>query len=79
MKNLLSQPFYDIQREAAHDSILSTSFATFDQARQQMPLAADHRRQMAFFNHQNIPDEPPTQCGLEGIIIWLSFIAPLEN
>ena len=67
MKDLLSRPFYDIQREAAHESILSTHFATFDQIRQQMPLAADLLRLMALFNHQNIPEELLTQCGLEGI------------
>jgi len=62
MKNLLLQPFYDIQREAPHESILSTFFITFDQIRQQMPLAADLLRRMAFFNHQNIPEELLTQC-----------------
>jgi len=67
MKDLLSRPFYDIQREAAHESILSTHFATFDQIKQQMPLAADLLRLMALFNHQNIPEELLTQCGLEGI------------
>ena len=67
MKDLLSRPFYDIQREAAHESILSTHFATFDQIRKQMPLAADLLRLMAFFNHQKIPEELLAQCDLEGI------------
>ena len=67
MKDLLSWPFYDIQREAAHESILSTYFATFTQIRQQMPLAADLLRLMAFFNHQNIPEELLTQYGLKGM------------
>ncbi|PUU74855.1 P-loop containing nucleoside triphosphate hydrolase protein [Tuber borchii] len=66
MKDLLSQPFCDIQREAA-ESILSTYFSTFAQIRQQMPLAADLLRLIAFFNHQNIPEELLTQCGLEGM------------
>ena len=32
-----------------------------------MPLAADLLRLMAFLNHQNIPEELLTQCGLEGM------------
>ena len=67
MKDLLSWPFYDIQREAAQESILSTYSATFTQIRQQMPLAADILRLMAFFNHQNIPEELLTQYGLKGM------------
>ncbi|PUU73640.1 hypothetical protein B9Z19DRAFT_1134817 [Tuber borchii] len=62
MKSLLSYPFYGIQREARAKSILSTYFVTFDQIRQQMPLAADLLRVMAFFNHQNIPEELLAQC-----------------
>ena len=67
MKDLLSWRFYDIQREAAQESILSTYIATFTQIRQQMPLAADILRLMAFFNHQNIPEELLTQYGLKGM------------
>jgi len=63
MKHLLSRPFYDIQREAPQESILSTYFATFTQIRQQMPLAADLLQLMAFFNHQNIPEELLIQYG----------------
>ncbi|PUU74525.1 hypothetical protein B9Z19DRAFT_1133161 [Tuber borchii] len=66
-KDLLSRRFYDIQREASHESILSTYFATFAQIRQQMPLAANLLRLMAFFNHRNIPEELLTQYGLEGM------------
>ena len=67
MKDLLSQPFCDIHREVVAESILSTYFPTFAQIRQQMPLAADLLRLIAFFNHQNIPEELLTQCGLEGM------------
>jgi len=67
MKHLLSQPFCDIQREVGTDNILGTYLITFDQIRQQMPLAADLLRLMAFFNHKNIPEELLTECGLEGI------------
>ena len=67
MKDLLSRRFYDIQREASHESILSTYFATFAQIRQQMPLAANLLRLMAFFNHRNIPEELLTQYGVEGM------------
>ena len=67
MKYLLSRPFCDIQREGGTESILGTYFITFDQIRQQMPLAADLLRLMAFFNHQKIPEELLTQCGLEGM------------
>jgi len=67
MKDLLSRSFYDIQREAPYESILSTYFVTFAQIRQQMPLAADLLRLMAFFNHHNIPEELLTQYGPEGM------------
>ena len=67
MKDLLSRQFYDIQREASHESILSTYFTTFAQIRQQMPLAANLLRLMAFFNHRNIPEELLTQYGMEGM------------
>ena len=67
MKDLLSGSFYDIQREAPYESILSTYFATFSQIRQQMPLAADLLRLMAFFDHQNIPEDLLTQYGAEGM------------
>jgi len=67
MKYLLSRPFYDIQREAPHESVLSTYCATFDQIRQQMPLAAELLQLMAFFNHQNIPEDLFTQYGPEGM------------
>ena len=72
MRDLLSRPFCDIQREVA-ESILSTFFATFDQIRQQMPLAADLLRLIAFFNHQNIPEELLTKCGLEGMDHSVNF------
>ena len=67
MKDLLSCEFYDIQREPRKENILDTYIATFDQIRQQMPAALDLLRLMAFFNHQNIPEELLTQCGLEGM------------
>ena len=66
-KNLLSYPFYGAQREGRTKSILSTYFVTFEQIRQQMPLAADLLRVMTFFNHQNIPEELLVQCGPEGM------------
>jgi len=65
--NPLSQPFHYIQLESPHESILSTYFTTFDQIRQQMPLAADLLRLIAFFIHQNIPAELLTQYGPEGM------------
>ena len=67
MKHLLSRPFCDIHREVETESTLGTYFTTFDQIRQQMPPAADLLRLMAFLNHQNIPEELLTQCGLEGM------------
>jgi len=79
MKHLLSRPFYDVQREAPNESILSTFFATFTQIKQQMPLAADLLRLMAFFNHQDIPelliqyglkemDNPNDSCAIEKLL-----------
>jgi len=67
MKYLVSRPFCDIQREGGTESIPGAYFVTFDQIRQQMPLAAEILRLMAFFNHQKIPEELLTQCGLEGM------------
>ena len=67
MKSLLSYRFYGTQREVRTKSILNTYFVTFKQIRQQMPLAADLLRVMAFFNHQNIPEELLAQCCPEGM------------
>ena len=67
MKCLLSWPFCEIQREVVTASVLATHFVTFDQIKQQVPPAAELLRLMAFFNHQNIPEELLTQCGLEGM------------
>jgi len=77
MKHLLSQPFCDIQREVGTDNILSTYFATFAQIRQQMPLAADLLRLMAFFNHKNIPEKLLTECGLEGMDHLANFCSAI--
>ena len=73
MKDLLSRPFCDIQREVGTESTLGTYFATFDQIKQQTPAAADLLRLMAFFDHQNIPEELLTQCGLEGMDHSVNF------
>ncbi|CUS07862.1 unnamed protein product, partial [Tuber aestivum] len=67
-KNLLSQPFWDIQREAdLTESTLATYFVTFDQITRQMLLAADLLRLIVCFDRQNIPEQLLTQSGLEGI------------
>ena len=73
MKDLLSRPFCDIQREVGTESTLGTYFATFDQIKQQTPAAAELLRLMAFFNHQNIPEELLTQCGLEAMDHSVNF------
>ena len=67
IKDLLLWNFSDIQREPGKENILDTYIATFDQIRRQMPRALDLLRLMAFFNHQNIPEELLTQCDLEGM------------
>ena len=79
MKNLLSYPFYGVQGEVRTNSILSTYFVTFEQIRQQMPLAADLLRVMAFFNHQNIPEELLAQCGPEGMDHLANFRCAIEK
>ena len=66
-KYLLSRPFCDIQREVGTESILGTYFVTFDQIKQQMPRAASLLQLIAFLNHQNIPEELLTRCGLDGM------------
>ena len=67
IKDVLLWKFSDIQREPGKENILDTYIATFDQIRRQMPRALDLLRLMAFFNHQNIPEELLTQCDLEGM------------
>ncbi|CUS11368.1 unnamed protein product [Tuber aestivum] len=67
-KRLLSQPFWDIQREFdMTEGILATYFITFDRIARQIPLAADLMRLIAFFDRQNIPGELISQSGLKGI------------
>ncbi|CUS11372.1 unnamed protein product, partial [Tuber aestivum] len=67
-KSLLSQPFWDIQREAdITDSTLATYFVTFDQITRQLPLAANLLRLIVCFDRQNIPEQLLTQSGLEEI------------
>ncbi|RPB00628.1 TPR-like protein [Choiromyces venosus 120613-1] len=49
------------------ESILSTYFITYDKIKEQIPLAGDLLRLIAFFNRQNIPEELLLQSGLEGV------------
>ncbi|CUS07660.1 unnamed protein product, partial [Tuber aestivum] len=78
-KSLLSRPLYDIQRENIQretditESTLTTYFITFDRIARVMPLAADLLRLIAFFDHQNIPEELLRQSGLEGIDDQMQF------
>ena len=65
MKDLLSRLFCNIWREVETESILGTYFTTFDQIRKQMPPGADLLLLMAFLNHEDMPEELLTQCGLE--------------
>ncbi|CUS13409.1 unnamed protein product, partial [Tuber aestivum] len=73
-KELLSEQFYDIQREVdMTESILGTYFITFDRITEKIPLMVKLLGLMASLDRQYIPEELLIHSGLVGMDDSLKF------